>query len=97
MELPLDIQGTAFQRTVWEALRDIAPGSTESYGDVAARIGKPTAARAVAQACAHNTIAVAVPCHRVVRQDGETGGYRWGPARKQALLDKERAADDTPR
>ena len=89
LQLPLDIQGTAFQRRVWSALREIPPGSTASYGDVAASIGKPTAARAVAGACAANKIAVAIPCHRVVRSDGGLGGYRWGLSRKQAILDRE--------
>lgn len=89
-QLPLDIQGTAFQRRVWSALREIPAGSTASYGDVAAQIGKPTAARAVAQACAANKIAVAIPCHRVVRSDGQVGGYRWGAARKEVILERER-------
>jgi AraC family transcriptional regulator of adaptative response/methylated-DNA-[protein]-cysteine methyltransferase len=89
LKVPLDIQGTAFQRRVWSALREIAPGSTASYGDVAASIGKPTAARAVAGACAANKIAVAIPCHRVVRSDGELGGYRWGVARKREILQRE--------
>ncbi len=88
-QLPLDIQGTAFQRRVWSALREIPAGATASYGDVAAQIGKPTAARAVAQACAANKIAVAVPCHRVVRSDGQIGGYRWGAARKELILERE--------
>jgi len=89
LQLPLDIQGTAFQQRVWSALREIPAGSTASYGDVAAQIGKPTAARAVAGACAANKIAVAIPCHRVVRSDGGLGGYRWGLSRKQAILDRE--------
>jgi AraC family transcriptional regulator of adaptative response/methylated-DNA-[protein]-cysteine methyltransferase len=89
LELPLDIQGTAFQRRVWMALREIPPGSTASYADIAAQIGKPKAARAVAQACASNVIAVAIPCHRVVRSDGNLGGYRWGVERKLAVLDRE--------
>ncbi|MFO7168504.1 MAG: bifunctional DNA-binding transcriptional regulator/O6-methylguanine-DNA methyltransferase Ada [Chloroflexota bacterium] len=89
LRVPLDIQGTAFQRRVWEALRAIPAGTTASYAQVAERIGRPTAARAVAQACAANPLAVAVPCHRVVRGDGELGGYRWGLARKQALLARE--------
>lgn len=94
LSLPLDIQGTAFQRRVWAALQDIPVGSTETYGQVAARIGKPTAARAVARACATNKIAVAIPCHRVVQSDGGLGGYRWGIERKRALLDHERGASD---
>lgn len=91
LDLPLDIQGTAFQRRVWEALRAIPAGATASYAEVAARVGQPGAARAVAQACAANRLAVAVPCHRVVRGDGEPGGYRWGAERKRALLERERA------
>ncbi len=89
LDLPLDVQGTAFQRRVWMALREIPPGSTASYGDIAARIGNPRAARAVAQACASNPIAVAIPCHRVVRSDGNLGGYRWGKERKRKLLEQE--------
>ncbi len=89
LDLPLDIQGTAFQRRVWMALRDIPAGSTASYADIADQIGNPKAARAVAQACASNTIAVAIPCHRVVRSDGELGGYRWGTERKRTLLARE--------
>jgi len=88
--LPLDIRGTAFQRRVWQALREIPPGSTASYEAVARGIGAPRAARAVAAACAANALAVAIPCHRVVRQDGSLSGYRWGVARKAALLQKER-------
>lgn len=87
--LPLDIQGTAFQRRVWTALQKIPPGSTVNYGEIAKQIGKPKAARAVAQACAANQIAVAIPCHRVVRSDGDLGGYRWGVSRKQAILSRE--------
>lgn len=90
LELPLDIRGTAFQRQVWQALREIPAGCTVSYADVAQKIGRPTAARAVAQACAANHLAVAVPCHRVVRGDGSLGGYRWGLERKRRLLEKER-------
>jgi AraC family transcriptional regulator of adaptative response/methylated-DNA-[protein]-cysteine methyltransferase len=89
LDLPLDILGTAFQRRVWLALRQIAPGTTASYGEVAARIGNPKAARAVAQACATNVLAVAVPCHRVIRGDGQLGGYRWGSERKRWLLARE--------
>jgi AraC family transcriptional regulator of adaptative response/methylated-DNA-[protein]-cysteine methyltransferase len=87
--LPLDIRGTAFQQRVWQALRDIPVGRTASYAEVAARIGAPTAARAVAQACAANPLAVAIPCHRVVREDGGLSGYRWGIERKQQLLARE--------
>lgn len=88
--LPLDIRGTVFQHSVWEALQKIAPGSTASYAEIAARIGRPSAARAVARACAANPVAVVIPCHRVVRGDGKLGGYRWGIARKQNLLAKEK-------
>ena len=84
--LPLDIQATAFQRRVWEYLQSIPYGSTRSYSEVAKAIGDPKATRAVAQACARNRIAVAIPCHRVVRHDGDLGGYRWGIARKEKLL-----------
>lgn len=87
--LPLDIQGTAFQRQVWAALQSIPPGSTSTYADIARRIGRPKAARAVARACASNTVAVIVPCHRVVRGDGGLGGYRWGLERKRAVLERE--------
>jgi AraC family transcriptional regulator of adaptative response/methylated-DNA-[protein]-cysteine methyltransferase len=90
VDLPLDIRGTAFQRKVWEALRAIPAGKSASYAEVARRIGRPGAARAVARACASNPLAVAVPCHRVVRKDGEPGGYRWGVERKLALLQREK-------
>ena len=86
LELPLDIRGTAFQQRVWEALRKIPAGTTASYAEIATRIGSPKAVRAVAQACAANTLAVAIPCHRVVRSDGALAGYRWGVERKRALL-----------
>jgi AraC family transcriptional regulator of adaptative response/methylated-DNA-[protein]-cysteine methyltransferase len=89
LDLPLDVRGTAFQRRVFEALRQIPPGSTASYAEIARRIGAPKSARAVAQACGANTLAVAIPCHRVVRQDGNLSGYRWGVQRKQALLARE--------
>lgn len=89
LALPLDVRGTAFQQRVWKALRDIPPGSTASYGDVAGRIGAPAATRAVAAACAANALAVAIPCHRVVRSDGALSGYRWGVERKRALLERE--------
>lgn len=89
LSIPLDMRGTPFQKTVWQALRDIPPGKTASYADVARRIGAPKAVRAVAQACAANKIAVAIPCHRVVKNDGALSGYRWGVERKKALLDKE--------
>jgi AraC family transcriptional regulator of adaptative response/methylated-DNA-[protein]-cysteine methyltransferase len=89
IDLPLDIQGTAFQLRVWEALRKIPPGSTASYAEIAEQIGQPTAARAVARACATNPIAVAIPCHRVVRTDESLSGYRWGVERKAELLRRE--------
>jgi len=89
LDLPLDVRGTAFQQRVWQALRKIPAGSTLTYAELARRIGAPKAVRAVAQACAANTLAVAIPCHRVVRTDGELSGYRWGVERKQALLRKE--------
>jgi AraC family transcriptional regulator of adaptative response/methylated-DNA-[protein]-cysteine methyltransferase len=91
LDLPLDVRGTAFQQRVWNALLEIPAGSTASYTDVAKRVGSPRAARAVAGACASNTIAVAIPCHRVVRAGGDLSGYRWGVERKRALLDRERA------
>jgi len=91
LDLPLDIRGTAFQQRVWQALRAIPAGQTASYTEIAARIGAPSAIRAVASACAANTLAVAIPCHRVVRQDGTLSGYRWGVARKRALLAQEAA------
>jgi AraC family transcriptional regulator of adaptative response/methylated-DNA-[protein]-cysteine methyltransferase len=90
LNLPLDIQGTAFQRRVWMALRTIPSGSTASYTEVAQQIGSPKAVRAVAHACASNQIAVAIPCHRVLRSNGDLGGYRWGLDRKRALLERER-------
>ena len=90
LDLPLDIRGTAFQQRVWDALRKVPAGETVSYAEIAARIGSPKAVRAVAQACAANALAVAIPCHRVVRSDGGLSGYRWGVARKQALLARER-------
>ncbi|MPZ56208.1 MAG: methylated-DNA--[protein]-cysteine S-methyltransferase [Rhizobiales bacterium] len=92
LDLPLDPHGTAFQQSVWQALRLIAPGSTASYAEIAARIGRPKAVRAVARACASNTIAVAIPCHRVVRSDAAVSGYRWGVRRKRALLAREQTA-----
>ncbi|GHD68007.1 methylated-DNA--[protein]-cysteine S-methyltransferase [Jeongeupia chitinilytica] len=87
--LPLDIRGSAFQQRVWQALRAIPPGDTATYAEIAERIGQPAAVRAVANACGTNPLAVAIPCHRVVRSDGGLGGYRWGLARKEALLDRE--------
>lgn len=90
-DLPLDIQGTAFQQRVWAALRAIPPGNTATYAEIAARIGQPGAARAVGRACGANPVAVAIPCHRAVRGDGGLGGYRWGLARKRRLLEREKA------
>jgi AraC family transcriptional regulator, regulatory protein of adaptative response / methylated-DNA-[protein]-cysteine methyltransferase len=89
LDLPLDVQGTAFQQRVWEALLEIPAGRTATYGEIAARIGAPRAVRAVAGACAANPVAVAIPCHRVVRTDGSLSGYRWGVERKRALLARE--------
>jgi len=88
-DLPLDVRGTAFQQRVWQALRKIPAGRTASYSEIARRIGAPGSARAVAQACAANRLAVAIPCHRVVRNDGGLSGYRWGVERKRALLERE--------
>jgi AraC family transcriptional regulator of adaptative response/methylated-DNA-[protein]-cysteine methyltransferase len=87
--LPLDLRGTAFQRRVWQALREIPPGRTATYAEIAALLGEPRSARAVARACATNTVAVAIPCHRVVRTGGALSGYRWGVERKRALLARE--------
>jgi AraC family transcriptional regulator of adaptative response/methylated-DNA-[protein]-cysteine methyltransferase len=89
LNLPLDVRGTAFQQRVWQALQEIPVGKTTSYSDIAAQIGLPNAARAVAGACAANNIAVAIPCHRVVRSDGLLSGYAWGVERKKRLLDAE--------
>ena len=94
LNLPLDIRGTAFQQRVWQALRKIPPGKTVSYSEVAETIGSPKSVRAVARACAANTLAVAIPCHRVVRNDGGLSGYRWGVERKRVLLDKESKDDN---
>lgn len=91
LALPLDVRGTAFQQRVWQALREIPPGSTVSYTVIAAHIGAPKSVRAVAGACAANALAVAIPCHRVVRNDGGLAGYRWGVERKRALLEREAA------
>lgn len=95
LSLPLDLQGTAFQLRVWQALRGIPAGQTASYSDIAQRIGSPSSVRAVASACAANPVAVAVPCHRVLRIDGSLSGYRWGVERKRALLLREAAAATT--
>jgi AraC family transcriptional regulator, regulatory protein of adaptative response / methylated-DNA-[protein]-cysteine methyltransferase len=92
LDLPLDPSGTPFQQRVWQALREIPAGSTMSYGEIADRIGASKEAYAVGEACAANAIAVAIPCHRVVRKNGGVAGYRWGFARKRALLKRERAA-----
>ncbi|QGY01904.1 bifunctional DNA-binding transcriptional regulator/O6-methylguanine-DNA methyltransferase Ada [Methylobacterium mesophilicum SR1.6/6] len=92
LDLPLDVRGTAFQQRVWQALRDIPFGRTASYTEVAERIGLPSATRAVAGACAANKLAVAIPCHRVVRNDGALSGYAWGVERKRAILDREQVA-----
>ncbi len=89
LDLPLDVRGTAFQQRVWQALREIPAGTTASYAEIAQRIGAPKAVRAVAGACAANALAVAIPCHRVVRSDGGLSGYRWGVERKRALLERE--------
>jgi AraC family transcriptional regulator of adaptative response/methylated-DNA-[protein]-cysteine methyltransferase len=89
LDLPLEIRGTAFQRQVWEALRAVPPGMTASYTEIAHRLGQPKSFRAVATACAANKIAVAIPCHRIVRTDGSLSGYRWGLERKGALLQRE--------
>ena len=93
LNLPLDVRGTAFQQRVWQALQAIPAGQTASYAEVAQRIGAPTAVRAVAQACAANALAVAIPCHRVVKSDGALSGYRWGVERKRALLTRESAPE----
>lgn len=90
LDLPLDIRGTLFQQRVWQALRQIPAGSTASYAEIARKIGAPKSARAVARACAANSLAVAIPCHRVVRNDGGLSGYRWGVKRKRALLEREK-------
>jgi AraC family transcriptional regulator of adaptative response/methylated-DNA-[protein]-cysteine methyltransferase len=92
LKLPLDVRGTAFQQRVWKALRDIPAGQTASYADIAGRIGAPKSVRAVAQACGANALAVAIPCHRVVRSDGSLSGYRWGVERKRTLLAREASA-----
>ena len=89
MNLPLDVRGTAFQQRVWQALQEVPAGETVTYAKVARRIGSPKAVRAVAAACAANNLAVAIPCHRVVRTDGALLGYAWGVERKRVLLDRE--------
>ena len=92
LDTPLDLRGSELERRVWNALREIPPGTTETYSDVARRIGGAASAKEVGEACAANPLAVAVPCHRVLRKDGSLGGYRWGLRRKRALLERERAA-----
>jgi len=96
LELPLDIIGTAFQQQVWELLRKIPAGATSTYTEIAKRLGKPSAVRAVASACAANPISVAIPCHRVVRSDGSLAGYYWGIERKRRLLDREQQNEESP-
>jgi AraC family transcriptional regulator of adaptative response/methylated-DNA-[protein]-cysteine methyltransferase len=91
IDVPLDVGGTPFQKRVWRALRGVKAGTTASYADIAREIDAPKAVRAVAQACGANTLALAIPCHRVVRSDGALSGYRWGVTRKRALLDREAA------
>src|SRR5258705_299181 len=97
LDLPLDIRATAFQMRVWNYLQAIPYGDVQSYGEVAAGIGRPKASRAVASACARNTVALVIPCHRVIRGSGEMGGYRWGMARKRALIDRERSVERSAR
>src|SRR4029077_19127215 len=92
LELPLDLQATAFQRRVWQELQRIPRGRTRTYSQVARSLGRPRAVRAVARACATNPVSVVVPCHRVIRADGGLAGYRWGLSRKEQLLTKERAS-----
>ena len=89
LDLPLDVRGTAFQQLVWHAVQSVPPGSTATYTDIARQIGMPGAVRVVAQACGANALAVAIPCHRVIRNDGSLSGYRWGVERKRALLARE--------
>ncbi|HEY9449609.1 MAG TPA: methylated-DNA--[protein]-cysteine S-methyltransferase [Gemmatimonadaceae bacterium] len=96
VDVPLDMRGTEFQKTVWQALREIPAGSTASYTDIARRIGRPTAIRAVGHACATNALAVIIPCHRAVRSDGSLAGYRWGIERKRILLEREAASRAHP-
>jgi len=89
LNLPLDVRGTAFQERVWKALQEVPAGATVSYSEIAKRIGAPNSARAVAGACATNNLAVAIPCHRVIRNDGSLSSYAWGIERKRALIDRE--------
>jgi AraC family transcriptional regulator of adaptative response/methylated-DNA-[protein]-cysteine methyltransferase len=92
LDLPLDMRGTEFELRVWNALREIPAGQTVNYGEIAAKIGSPRDAREVAEACAANTLAVIIPCHRVVKKDGSISGYRWGFKRKRALIEREHRA-----
>jgi AraC family transcriptional regulator, regulatory protein of adaptative response / methylated-DNA-[protein]-cysteine methyltransferase len=92
-QLPLDIQGTTFQQLVWKSLTDIPAGTTLTYSELAGRIGRPGSARAVANACGANPVAVLIPCHRIIRRDGSLGGYRWGIQRKKILLEREHSAE----
>lgn len=92
LDVPLDLRGTDLEQRVWNALREIPPGTTATYSDVARRLGGAASAKEVGEACAANPLAVVVPCHRVLRKDGRLGGYRWGLRRKRALLERERAA-----
>lgn len=96
LDAPLDPRGTEFQRQVWQALREIPSGATATYSEIAGQIQQPRAARAVARACAANPLAVAIPCHRVVRSDGGLSGYRWGVERKRVLLDREAQPSERP-
>ena len=96
LDLPLDVRGTAFQQRVWQAIGEVAAGATISYAELAASIGAPASARAVAGACGANNLAVAIPCHRVVKRDGGLSGYRWGIERKRWLLEREAASTSTP-
>lgn len=96
LDLPLDIQGTVFQKQVWQVLQAIPPGTTISYTELAKRVGSPNATRAVASACGANSLAVAIPCHRVISQSGALTGYRWGLERKRKLLEKESACPTPP-
>lgn len=96
VQLPLDIRGTDFQKVVWNSLRAVSAGTTATYVEIANRIGSPSSARAVAQACAANVLAVAIPCHRIVQTDGGLAGYRWGVRRKRALLARESGGDQMP-
>ena len=93
IDLPLDLQATAFQRRVWQELQNIPRGATRTYSQVARALGQPKAVRAVARACATNPVSIVVPCHRVIREDGNLAGYRWGLSRKEQLLAQERAAE----